>query len=59
MLAGQHQCMTSWIDEEDWDEEFSAQLEDQISEDMMDDQGSHGDHRSEVMNYLQELVDLN
>jgi hypothetical protein len=54
----QHNPPPGWIDEEDQDEEFLAQLEEYISEDMMDKQGSHGDHRSEVMNYLRELIDL-
>jgi hypothetical protein len=47
----QHNPPPSWIVEEDRDDKFLAQLEEHISEDMMDEQGSCGDRRSEVMNY--------
>jgi hypothetical protein len=48
----QHNPPPSRIVEEDRDDEFLAQLEEHISEDIMDEQGSRGNQRSEVMNYL-------
>jgi hypothetical protein len=54
----QHNPPPSWIVEEDRDDEFLAELEEHISEDMTDEQGSRGDRRSEVMNYLRELIDF-
>ncbi len=54
----QHNPPPSWIVEEGRDDEFLAELEEHISEDMTDEQGSRGDRRSEVMNYLRELIDF-